>query len=377
MRSARFPTMPEGEFVHFHFDGGRFDIPEGMPLEALGELALYRELVVDVARQLWKRGHPERQRAPKKFGAELDLRLERVDGGSVQPIVGRRESESTLVGDYFDQSRDLITRAVERVATTRALPGDFPRAQVPKLSRLGGALHPGEHYEFGHPTDIQRRAQLDVSTAALLREIAETLTTEQPDTRARGYIVEMDTDSATFQIRAVDGRRIGGASYSAEAADDIRRWLVVDESDEVLVEVAGTALVDAEGEVLRFSGPVTVREVRVEAVMAMFDALAQASAAADDSGSPIPLDHLRALTERSEALASHYPSVGLIPVDDGGIRIEWTFGSLDCSAEIDADGSVFLHQFDVHLRIDAEWEGTVAQAAWGRLDAFLGGESLG
>jgi hypothetical protein len=368
--------MPEGEFVHFHFDGGRFEASDGMPLEALGELALYRDLLVDVARQLWKRNHPERQRAPKKFGDELDLRLERVDSGSVQPIVGRREVESTLVGDYFDQSRDLITRTVFQVATKHALPGDFPRSQVPKLSRLGGLLNAGERYQFGHPTDTDRRAQLDVTTAAMLREIAETLTTEQPDTRTRGYIVEMDTDSSTFQIRAVDGRRIGGATYSTEAADEIRGWLVVDESDEALIEVSGTALVDAEGEVLRYSGVVSVREVHIEAVMAIFDALAQASAAADAAGSPIPEDHLRGLNERSELLGSHYPAVGLVAVDDGGIRIEWSSGNLDCSAEIDVDGAVFLHQFDMESSLDAEWEGHVAQAAWGRLDAFLRGESL-
>jgi hypothetical protein len=47
--AASLAGMPEGEFAYFHFTGGRFDGVGGMPLEALRDLALYRELVVEVA----------------------------------------------------------------------------------------------------------------------------------------------------------------------------------------------------------------------------------------------------------------------------------------------------------------------------------------
>lgn len=372
-----FQHMPEGQFAYFHFTGGRFDAGEGMPLDAIGDLALYRELVVEVARHLWHTGHPTRQRAPRRFAAKLDLRLERVDGGSVTPFIGRREQESSLIDDYFDESRDLITAAVGRVGARRSLPRAFPRSQVTRLSRFGATLTAGERLDFGHPDETERRAHLDIGVSELLKQIAVTLSSEQPETRLRGHIVEMDTDLETFQLRTTDGRRLGGAVYFSDDADRIREWLVIDEDDKVLVEVVGPALVDAEGAVLRFDGAVTVRAVPLAGILSIFDAVAQVAEEAELSATaiPIPVDLLRSLNERSEALAEFHPRVGIMGVEHG-LRIEWMAGEVDRSVEIDLrDNTIFMHEYDAESDIDWEWQGSVSDEGWVQFDRFVRGQT--
>ena len=60
-------------FLALHFRGARFDDDTGMPVETLGELVAYGELVAEVAHFVFLAQNPERQRVPKGFAGRFRL----------------------------------------------------------------------------------------------------------------------------------------------------------------------------------------------------------------------------------------------------------------------------------------------------------------
>src|SRR5450432_2511336 len=87
--------MNRSPFVTLIFRGARFQ-GAAMPLEALPELAAYRDLVLATARALYQNRHPERQRLPKGFDNGLRLVLDRVEAGSTTPLVSRAVPAPTV-----------------------------------------------------------------------------------------------------------------------------------------------------------------------------------------------------------------------------------------------------------------------------------------
>ncbi len=80
--------MADDTFATLIFKGGRFQ-GAAMPLEALPELAAYRELVLAVAKAIWQGDHQERQRLPKGFERDFRLVMLGVTEGSTVPQIAR------------------------------------------------------------------------------------------------------------------------------------------------------------------------------------------------------------------------------------------------------------------------------------------------
>src|SRR5690606_5839883 len=76
-------------FGYLRLAGGRFDAAEGLPVTSAAELERYALLVSTVARELYLRAHPKRQRVPRGFDQAFDLRLTRVGRGSQIPVLVR------------------------------------------------------------------------------------------------------------------------------------------------------------------------------------------------------------------------------------------------------------------------------------------------
>src|ERR1700722_15700269 len=124
--------MSSSPFVTLIFRGKRF-LKAAMPLEALPELAAYRELVVSVAKVLFQVGHPDRQRLPKGFEAGFRLVLERVESGSAVPIVSRVSDEPSMLFpasatlDWFDKARDVVEHGIAAAANGKQLPVELSK----------------------------------------------------------------------------------------------------------------------------------------------------------------------------------------------------------------------------------------------------------
>src|SRR6267142_2511172 len=87
-------------FVTHIMRGKRFE-EHRVPVEALGDLAAYQELITDLARDLFLRGHQGRIRVPKGFEGSFQLSIDSIEEGSVQLALVRSHADGPRTIDLF------------------------------------------------------------------------------------------------------------------------------------------------------------------------------------------------------------------------------------------------------------------------------------
>lgn len=128
------------------FDGARFS-GHALDIDCTRELLGYRSLVLECAKELWKRGHPDRPRLPKNFEIGFRLEFDRVLPGSTGLPLRRTcdQSQSALdLGDEFDEAAALIDQVIVAADQDQLLPAAFPSNVVPLFSKFGNSLRGGE-----------------------------------------------------------------------------------------------------------------------------------------------------------------------------------------------------------------------------------------
>lgn len=162
------PADPSGEFVPIKFEGGRYDERIGLPIFAMAELQRYAKLVSEVAHALYLEQNPKRTRAPRGFAEALDLRLTRVDQGSVVPVLERTTPEATLAlhTGVYDAARDLINETFREIDESGRIPESFPPEAIRTMAQFGRSLRDDEHIVLGH---------FDHTRAVVSRRIREQL----------------------------------------------------------------------------------------------------------------------------------------------------------------------------------------------------------
>jgi hypothetical protein len=69
------------------FRGSRFD-DHGIDVDVLTEIIAYKTILVETAKELWRRNHFDRQRLPKNFEDSLSLRFyEIIPGSAAIPLM--------------------------------------------------------------------------------------------------------------------------------------------------------------------------------------------------------------------------------------------------------------------------------------------------
>lgn len=192
-------------FIQPRFEGARFD-EHTLPLEVARDLAAYEALVIELAKHLYKQEHPDRVRVLRGFGADFHLHLERVDGGSAQPLLsvvsaGGLPLEAG-VGDYFSRARDLINECIG--SPDGQLPGAFPRQLLTFFNRIGRSLRPDESLHL---------PRVGGGTATLTPERRKHLVLAadkfyEREIELSGTIGEADWERSTFRLRMADGSQI-------------------------------------------------------------------------------------------------------------------------------------------------------------------------
>lgn len=195
----------KSEFLQPKFDGARF-AEHTLPLDVAKDLAAYETLVVELAKHLYLKDHPERQRVPKGFTADFQLHLERVDEGSARPLLSLVTAGVLAVaaGDngYFEKARDLITQCVS--APAGQLPANFPRELLAHFNQVGRSLNEDERMEL--PGRNGQGAVLTPGRRKALVLEAESVY-ERPMELA-GTIIEVNWEKASFQLRPKAGQPI-------------------------------------------------------------------------------------------------------------------------------------------------------------------------
>lgn len=128
------------------FDGRRFDT-HALDVECTQELLAYRDLVLECAKELWRRSHPDRARLPKKFEDGFRLEFDHVGGGStvIQLRRARDELQAPLeLDDEFDDAAMLIDAAIIAAGNDDLLPERLPSNVIPLFRTFGRTLAPDE-----------------------------------------------------------------------------------------------------------------------------------------------------------------------------------------------------------------------------------------
>lgn len=192
------------QFLHPRFDGERF-ADHTIPLEVARDLAAYETLLIELAKCLFLKDHPERQRVTRGFSSDFQLHLERVDAGSARPLLSVVTAGVLALGGvnvYFDQARDLIAECI--AAPDGQLPDRFPKELLFHFNQLGRSLREGEKMEMELPgggtatLTPERRKHLVLAADQVYQRPVE----------LSGTIEEVDWEKSTFRMRLLDGSKV-------------------------------------------------------------------------------------------------------------------------------------------------------------------------
>lgn len=130
------------ELAALRFEGRRFD-GHALDVECAHELIAYRALILECAKELWRRKNPDRVRLPKGFEDGFRVQFDRIDEGSaVVPLRRVREAaQSELdLGNEFDEAAALVDAAIASADRDDLLPELLPSSIVPMFASFGRTL---------------------------------------------------------------------------------------------------------------------------------------------------------------------------------------------------------------------------------------------
>jgi len=159
------------ELASLRFDGKRFE-GNALDVECTQELIAYRTLLLECAKELWRRKNQDRVRLPKGFEEGFRLQFNRLDPGSaVVPLQRVRVADQSELDfgnlDEFDEAADLIDAAIVAANEDQLLPEALPSNVIPLFRDFGKSLRADEvlftrsrHSSKGAPYTAKARKRL-------------------------------------------------------------------------------------------------------------------------------------------------------------------------------------------------------------------------
>lgn len=331
------------EFVKPRLVGARFD-EHTIPLDVVRDLAVYEELVMELAKHLYKSEHPERQRVRKGFGADFQLHLERVDEGSARPLLSLVAAGTLALGagdqPYFERARDLLAECI--AAPDDQLPDDFPKELLSYFNRFGRSLKEGESLELPRIAQATSSAILTPEKRKKLVLAAEQF--YEKDIVLNGTIEEADFKAMTFRLRLLDGNH-AIIPIPDHFSDQARHW---NGRSRHLVTMQGVGSFDSWEKLQKVVNVETLTtqvnyEIanRIEEISELRDGWFDGSGVAPAS-------------DKLDLVASHLipsypeklPLPAIIPTPEGNLLLEWNTSG-DPSVDVRLDRLVGeFHSFD-------------------------------
>lgn len=146
--------MAEPKSFLLKYVGARFEGTR-LPLDVLGDLPAFRDLLVSYAAAEWRKTHTDRERLPRNFEKGLLFDLVGIEDGSAMPrIEWDRRAPQPQLPDMMDEIEMLVSTSFERVislfdhATGLTAALDLTPDNIRALKRFGGNLLPDEKIEF-------------------------------------------------------------------------------------------------------------------------------------------------------------------------------------------------------------------------------------
>ena len=136
------------DLATLRFDGARFN-GHALDVECTQELIAYRKIILECAKELWRRKHPARERLPKRFEDSFRVQFDRLEEGSARvPLRRVLETEQHPLDlgshDEFDEAALLIDDAIAAANDDALLPEALPTNVIPLFRDFGCTLRNDE-----------------------------------------------------------------------------------------------------------------------------------------------------------------------------------------------------------------------------------------
>lgn len=193
-------------FLELTFDGGRFD-SHCMPVDVLAELATVQRVLEAVARHLYFRQNPDRQRVPRGFVEASHLYLSTSRANCYTAGLSRPNPATwgLLEIGLFDKARALTISALSAVETDSSFPSDFPSDALEDLAAIGLRLSDEEVLSVKDSAALvtarinqKTRAKLALLTSQSLEKVMI----------IEGEVEEIDDKSLSLQLLLKSKERI-------------------------------------------------------------------------------------------------------------------------------------------------------------------------
>ena len=205
------PRVQISELTTLRFHGPRFE-DHGLEIDVLSELIAYKKLLLETAKELWRRKHPKRKKLPRGFEESISIKFfELGDGSTSVPLMRVIDFEEDKlipkVDDDLDDAAHVIDSAIEAAGEDRPLPERLPKNVIPLFADFGKSL--------GEDESIFVKACKRESEVHYTREVRERLMTWVERTYEdvvdiTGEVRLADLDGCNFVLRQDDGTKVPG-----------------------------------------------------------------------------------------------------------------------------------------------------------------------
>lgn len=126
------------DFVKLSFSGQRF-VGARLPADASVNISIYQDILIELAKQIWREKNPNRLRLPRNFARYFQLQVGEITEGSAVAHLPRFEEDlpqlfgSMEPGDIFDLAQEKLIEIVDSANKDEAI----PRLSRPARQQLG------------------------------------------------------------------------------------------------------------------------------------------------------------------------------------------------------------------------------------------------
>lgn len=345
----------DDKFFRLRYVGPRFDRTR-LPLDVLGDLPAFGDLLVAYAKQQWRAANADRQRVPKGFDKSLSFDLVSIEPGSAIPALSWDEAAAqTYLPGFASELSEIVTASYDDVVNLVDNAGRnvFPKALDPEhvraLNRLGSGLHNDERIEFvGSKGADGNVVYLDVfRRKRLITKVRETYESRHdgigtligvfspPDTQASIQVhvhelgqIEIRID--TERVKVFDGNINSTVQFDLQIERDNQ------DAFRGIVHVHGVDLIDPEiGAELERCGS------RLDAIANLADAWSDGAGLAPAAEA---VAAAKSFLSKRPMLCADFR---IYPTLEGGVLFELVRNGWDLSVEMLASGSVEVFGIEV------------------------------
>jgi len=199
------------EIATLRFSGERFE-EHSLDIECTPELLAYKRLLVECAKELWRRRNPNRERLPKNFEESFTLVFSEVTEGSAVVPLKRRctyaDGQLPMSSpDEFNEAAELIDSSIAAGAHDQMLPDELPRNVIPLFKEFGKTLAPSETL-FTRAKDRAFEAPYTAEARERLANWSESVYEDQIDLTGEVRMAQLDGGKFVLLLR--DGRSANG-----------------------------------------------------------------------------------------------------------------------------------------------------------------------